>query len=489
MNIKTVFTNSAVNLLYQVFPALCAIIMVPLTIKWFGSEIFAVFSLAISFIVLFNYLNFGIAQSTNRELAKEYSNSNIVESNKIIGSGLIALLSVGLLISVMGWAFSDNLAFKLSSDNLELLDVTSSMIGDVLLYSPLFLLVIFLRAILEAKLLFKYTAANRALLNSIIFLSPALCWWLDLPIEYSIYLIILVHCISVVFLTLVICKHFEGLTFQFSFVTFWRIVTAGGWMTLISFASVGLLYTDKFIIGSFLGLALLAYYVAAYDLISRSSIIYGSITSAFFPAFSYWYKNGDLELLRNSTAFLYDIMFGVMGIVLGLVIAFSPNILELWIGTEYRDHSSEILQILCLGILASAVGSVPLRLLTASGYERNIALFYIIQSLIYIAMSFFIVEKCGILGVSILFSTRCVIELIVLTLIANRKVLKCNFLSVKNLRLKLLVSLWLVSAFYLSGTELWQKAIVSVLFVSLLFFLYYRKVSGVNGIRALLAKG
>lgn len=418
MNIRKVFSSSIVNLAYQLVPATCAIIMVPLTINWFGAELFSAFSLAISLIVLFNYLNFGVAQSANRELSKEYSGNNKLQINKVVTSSFIGMLFIGLFLSMVGITLSEVITQSLISNDYGIYIEVKTMIQAVLVASPLFLLVILCRAVLESKLLFKYTSLNRALLNTFIFISPAVCYFFSLSLKYSIYFIITVHLISFIILLSIIFSEFKGISIAFSRAMFLKLFISGGWLTLISLSSVGFLYADKFIIGSVLGLTSLAFYVAAYDLISRASILYGSITAAFFPAFSYWIKVKNVDSLRESVKYLVMIMTIVMGLVLSIVIIFSEDVLSLWINEDFSSQSSTVLRILCLGVFFSSLSIIYMRLLCAAGYEKVLSVFYLVLALIYVILSYFVAEEYGVEGVAWLFSIRCIFEYIVLVLLS-----------------------------------------------------------------------
>ncbi|MGI3001868.1 MATE family efflux transporter [Shewanella algae] len=476
MNIKKVFGGSAINLAYQLIPALSALFMVPLTIKWYGTERFSIFSLAVSVIVLFNYLNFGVAQSTSRDLSKAYGGQDESKINEIISSGFVAITAIGFFTSIIGFFYSDRIASMLTDSESGLYQETRVLMETVLLWAPLFLLIIFFRSVLESKLLFKYTSLNRALLNTFIFISPAFCYWCDFGIAYSIYFIIIVHMISMIILLMLILKSFNGLKFSFSKELCTRALISGGWLTIISLSSIGFLYADKFIIGSVLGLAILAYYVAAYDLISRASILYGSISAAFFPAFSYWFEKKDIQSLQDSMKYLLIIMSTIMSIALSFVILFSQEILYYWIDGEFSDYSSQLLKILSVGVLFSSLSIIYMRLLCAVGKEKVVALFYLAQSLIYVPISFLVAKNYGNEGVAWLFSIRCLTELLVLSKMSAGILEGLNTLSKQNASFFILTLLFIVLSFFLSYSTLQVKAIAMFLIMSSgIAMLYFEK--------------
>lgn len=477
MNIRNVFSSSAINLAYQIIPALSALIMVPLTIKWYGTERFSVFSLAVSVIVLFNYLNFGVAQSTSRELSKVFDNKEESKSSSIITSGIIAIVIIGLFTSVIGCFASASIANLLTKNDPKLYQETSIMIETVLLWSPLFLIVILFRGILESKLLFKYTSLNRALLNTLIFISPAICYTINVKIIYSMYFIVITHLISAVLLLLLIINEFRGVYFSFSKEMFHKLLISGGWLTLISLSSIGFLYADKFIIGSVLGLATLAYYVAAYDLISRSSILYGSISAAFFPAFSYWIEKKDICSLQDSIKYLVVIISIVMGIALSFVILFSHEIIYYWIDDKFSDSTSLLLRILSVGILFSSLSIVYMRLLCAAGNEKLVAIFYLVQAFIYVPASFFVATNYGNEGVAWLFSLRCLIELLMLMLFSSRIIDGLSVFFEKNIFFVMFSLFFVVVSFWLSDSTVQVRFFIMLSIISSgLIFFYLERI-------------
>lgn len=395
----------------QVFPILSALLSVPFTIKWFGSELFAVFSLAISIVVLFNYLNFGVALSANRLLAHEKCNKAI---NGIISSSFLTMLFIGCAMSIVGYVFSNEIVSLLVEADSIYYNSAYKMLVTVFYASPLFLLIILFRSILEARLLFSITASNRAVLNSLLFLSPMFCHLLDLEIYNALYFSVIIHFLSFIFLLNKVFDSYQDVKFELRFDVVKDLISSGWWLTVISFSSIILIYADKFIISANIGLLQLAYYVAAYDLISRASVVYGSLSAAFFPAFSYWYKNRRVEQLQEAINALYMLITLLMaGVVIGTLV-FSEYILDIWVNSEYAENSTRLLNVLSLGVFFQALAIVPLRVLTATAYEKSVAIIYILFSVLYLGLSIYISHKFSVLAIAILFSVKAFSEFFVL---------------------------------------------------------------------------
>lgn len=447
----------------QIFPIISALLSVPLTIKWFGSELFAVFSLSISVVVLFNYLNFGVAQSVNRLLAHQSYQKSI---NSIISSSFLIMLLIGGSVSIATYFFSHEIV-RLFIDPVNTnYNTAYKMLVAVLYSSPLFLLIILLRAILEAKLLFAITAANRALLNSFLFLSPAICYLSGINIFYALYFSVAIHLLSFFFLLNRVKHHYSNFKFESNLSIVKSLTTSGGWLTVISLSSIVLIYADKFIISANIGLVELAYYVAAYDLISRTSIVYGSLSAAFFPAFSFWYKNKQLIQLKEAINTLYMLITLLMGFVVVGTLLLSDFILAMWINIEYAENSAFLLNILSVGVLFQALAVVPLRVLTATVFEKPVALIYIVFSVIYLFLSVYLSTRFSVVAIAILFSIKAIFEFIVLHSYMSFKVTKDGF----DFALLYKAVFVVACTFGFAGFEFYIQVPVAIALSILLFF-------------------
>ncbi len=467
----------------QIFPILSALLSVPFTIKWFGSELFAVFSLAISIVVLFNYLNFGVAQSVNRLLAHETCNKSI---NSIICSSFIIMLCIGCTVSIISYFYSHEIVSLLIEPDSINYNIAYKMLVAVLYASPLFLLIILLRAILEAKLLFSITATNRAVLNSFLFLSPALCYLFGFDIFYALYFSVAIHILSFFYLLSRVSHHYRNIRIEFNSEITKSLTTSGGWLTIISLSSIILIYADKFIISANIGLLQLAYYVAAYDLISRTSIVYGSLSAAFFPAFSFWYKNNRVEQLQEAINTLYILIALMMGIVVIGTLLMSEYILEIWINPEYAKNSTLLLNVLSVGVFFQALAIVPLRVLTATIFEKSVALIYIVFSALYLILSIYISHRFSVVAIAILFSVKAFFEFLVLHYYMSLKITKRSFdftLLYKAVFIIVFTFIGLNLEFYI------QAPLVIALCIILFFPQGKNKVRYLDMLRLLRSKG
>lgn len=477
MDIAKILKGSFLNIGFQIFPVLCAIIMVPITINLYGKEQFALFTLAITQIVLFNYLNFGVAQSANKELSR-LKPSERLQINQVFWSGFLIMCAVGFFLTLVFSLLGTSIISLLVSKSPELFDLAKEMIVSVGLFSPLFLIIIYLRSCLEAKLAFHISASNRALLNSIIFLSPAISSFFNFGIQFSISIIIFAHIFSCVFLALHLRKK---LTLQSPSINYdiIKILTKSGyWMTIVSIASLIFYYIDRYMLGAIHGLEQVSYYVAAYDVITRASILYGSAIAAFFPAFSYWFKHQQWHELREAFRLIFGGIWVVMGLITGFAIIFAYDFIAIWINDDFAENSSLLLQILALGVLFNAIGIAPLRCLYAINREKVVAKYYILQSILYAPVLFFAITLYGPEGAAYAYCIRAIFEFFILfaLLLKNEENLKNLIETSKRGKLVFFVIIgWISLSIGLQAIEDFSiRIILSIVIFSTIIGLNYK---------------
>lgn len=427
MQTNKVINNSIINLLTQIVPIFVAIVFIPISIKALGNELFGVYSLSVTFIVLFNYLNFGIAPATTKEISKNLAKENYAIVISLLLNSFFIMLFIGMVISFLFNTYNLEIATLMSKDKT-LIIILSELIRLLGIMSSFIMIVIFLRSVLEAKQIFLVTSLNRAFLNSIIFISPIIVYIDGYNILSIFKLLIFIYIFSTLILGIVVYNMFlKGNKLTFSLKDSKILLHIGFWMMLSSLAGIGLYYADRFIIGAIISATAVAYYVAAYDLVTRLNIISGSLTSALFPAFSHWFELGEKEKIRNAIIFVSKIILFLVAGVSFLLIIYSKFFLYLWINEEYSIHSYLILQLLTIGVLFNTLSVVPFRALSAIGFPNLVAMVYIAEMPIFVSLAYFLIVKYGLIGAVITYNIRAISEMIILYAILMSNKIDLNF--------------------------------------------------------------
>lgn len=428
MKASKVINNGIINLTTQVIPIFIALIFIPISIKAFGNELFGVYSLVVTFIVLFNYLNFGIAPATTKELAKYLAQNNSQKVISLLINSFLMMFFIGLVLAGIFLLFHHQISIYMFEKSLNLQDVFSQLLQLLGFLSPFLMLVIFLRSVLEAKHLFLITSLNRAFLNSMVFISPILVFIENFTIISVFKFLIIVYIVSTFILSFFVYReYFKNKSLSFNILDSKVLMQIGFWMMLSSLSGIGLYYTDRFIIGSVISATAVAYYVASYDLVTRLNIISGSLTSALFPAFSHWFETQELKKIRSAVIFVSKVISFIVAIISFILIVYAQELLTFWINAEYSEHSYLLLQYLTIGVFFNTLSVVPFRTLSAIGFQKIVAIVYIVEAPLTVIMLYYMILNYGLIGAVIGYNIRAFIEVVVLYSILIHKNIGLNF--------------------------------------------------------------
>ena len=85
-----------------------------------------------------------------------------------------------------------------------------------------------------------------------------------------------------------------------------------------------------------------------------------------------------------------------------------------WLGPEFAQKSTVTAYILAIGILFNSMAQVPHAYIQASGDARSTALIHLLESIIYIPALLILLHFFGILGASLAWMLRALIDLIMM---------------------------------------------------------------------------
>jgi len=204
---------------------------------------------------------------------------------------------------------------------------------------------------------------------------------------------------------------------QFSLLS--QLLRFGGWITVSSLAGPILVYLDRFLIGSALSMATVAYYTAPFEVVTRLWIIPGSLVMTLFPAFSTlgMTHREDLQLV-----FVRSIKYLLLatGPLILILLFFSNTILLLWLGPEIAEQSSLTFQILLLGTLVGLLAPVSSALLQGLGRPEILAKLYAVEIPFNIVLVWVLVQSFGIEGAALSFALRASIETAILFFLSSK---------------------------------------------------------------------
>lgn len=463
------------NVFWQILPLVCGIYAVPYAIDLFGLELFTIYSLALGFVVGLNYLHFGVATSVNRDLASNIKDINLRSS--IFWTGLISMTLIGLVIVISLSLIFPIYVNQLNTQSNEIISITQSFFGKIILQTPIILTIIFLRSVLESDLKFEVTASNRAILNSTLLCSPLIVDLLNMPFVYLAEVFLIIHSLALLNLTYKSRNYFKELIPSFSFKVFVNLFKSGGSLTLISLSMLVFLYCDRYVVSISVDLSNASYFIVPLDLLLRLSFIYGSVSAVFFPVFSQLYGEKNFSEFYKIIFVSYWLIFFVLcSITFGLVL-FSYDLLSLWLGKEFSAQANLVTIILVFGILLTGLTAIPFKALVSLKQEKVLGYSYFFSSFFYVYLSYELIANFGIMGAASAFLIRAIIELSYLNGLLIYRISKASLEFNYGLYKFLLISFSPIILFFpifLMKFNMYIKFIFLAIFVMIFFIIISR---------------
>ncbi|MCX5709096.1 MAG: flippase, partial [Candidatus Omnitrophica bacterium] len=223
----------------------------------------------------------------------------------------------------------------------------------------------------------------------------------------------------------------------------------GGFVTVSSVMGPILLNIEKLFLTSLRPINSLAYYSVPFGLMDKLTVIRSSFSAVLFPAFSSQQQASDqklnAELHERSShyiIFLYS-FFVLFFMILG------KEFLGAWIGADFAFNSWRILLILSWAGLVNALAVPSLNALQGLNKPHIPALFYVIETILYVPCAYFLIARFGGSGAALAWLLRVSLDTSLLTWAS------CRFFKKSLLKWYGLILSRVFFPFLLSALGLW----------------------------------
>ena len=205
---------------------------------------------------------------------------------------------------------------------------------------------------------------------------------------------------------------------QFSRDRLGQVLRMGGWMTVSNVVSPLMSYLDRFLVGSLISIAAVAYYATPNEIVTRILIVPSSLVGVMFPAFAATHASSkavSAALYDRGLRFLFLFFFPVSL----LVIYLSEPALTLVFGTNFAVHSAIVLQWLGLGMFFNALATVPFGFIQGVGRSDLTAKIHLIELPLYVVLLFGLMPRFGIEGAAVAWAARTGIDALALMVVGS----------------------------------------------------------------------
>ncbi|MCK9209496.1 MAG: flippase [Ignavibacteriaceae bacterium] len=424
---KSIAKNTVYNLFGYGIPMVFALAIIPLLIKGLGEERFGILSLAWVVIGYFSFFDLGIGRALTKIIAEKIGTNKTEEVPGIFWTSFFLMLGVSVLGALVVFLFAPELVHKIFKISKGLQAETLKTFYILTLSIPIVTTTAGIRGTLEAYQKFGIINIIRTFLGVFSFLGPLLCLIFTNNLFYIVLFLVIIR-IMVWILYITQCFKLNRdikskIYFESRLVK--PILKLSGWMTVSNFIVPLIVYMDRFLIGALVSATAIAYYATPYEVISKLLIIPSALTGVLFPTFSASYLNNPGFTKQVSLKAIKYIFFLLYPVVL-LIITFAHEGLGLWLGKNFAENSSLILQLLAAGVLVNSIAYIPFTFLEGIGRPDITAKIQLIEFPIYLFAMWIAIKQKGINGAAFIWLLRMLIDALILFLFA-KKIISIHF--------------------------------------------------------------
>jgi O-antigen/teichoic acid export membrane protein len=417
------------SILYSLFglgaPLIAGLISIPLLLNFLDGPRYAFVSLTWIIIGYTSVLDLGLGRSLTKQVPAILIKSGQRGVQRIV----IKTVRMMSVISAVGvcllWVFNEHLVKVFGNISGALLSEARFSLFLIGLAVPAIVLSSGYRGALEGLGRFRMTGLIRAASGSLMFLFPVLVALFDKNLASLTASLVLTRYLTLLVLWIAYGAAVRGLSESTTTTTELKTVSSSGllreagWMTVSNIISPLLVYMDRFFVSRILGLAIVPFYSAPYDVVSRLTIIPEAVFAVLFPRMSGAHVMGIGELEKTHSASLRGI--GVLMFVGALVlVTVAPVFLGTLLGGQFAQRSTGVMSILLIGVFINTCARPPYNVLQATGHSKTTGILHLLELAPYIVLLMTFTEKFGIEGAAAAWTLRTSVDAVALTLACSR---------------------------------------------------------------------
>jgi O-antigen/teichoic acid export membrane protein len=403
--------DTALNLAGLATPLLVGFLVLPVTARHLGPARFGLLGLAWALLEYFSLFDVGLGRATTKRVAEGLARREPGIGQTVIVSALSQTM-LGVVGGVALALLAPLLAGRVLAVGAPLLGEATAVFHVLGLTLPIVLLAMSLRGVLEAAQRFDLSNLIRIPSSIATFVIPAIGATLGLSLPAILLWMLAARAITCIVLAWLIPRAVPAVHWRrpSDWAVLRPLAAFGGWVAVSNVISPVLIYLDRFVLGSLIGLAAVGYYTGPYELTVRLLIVPASLITTLFPAVSA--LSALAERGRVGRMFAASVRNTLLAMLppVAVLLAFAPDILRLWLGPDFSAQSSLALRLLAIGVLVNAVAHVPFGYLQALGRPDLTAKFHVAELAVHLPVTWLLVRAFGISGAALAWTLRATLD-------------------------------------------------------------------------------
>lgn len=471
---KTISKNVSYNIIGYLVPLLFALIFIPLILSKLGTDKFGVLNLAWIVIGYFGFFDLGIGRALTKIISEKIGLNQLSDIPGFFWTSIIVMLVFSSFVSICLFLLSEKIILSFLKIPVEIQSETIKAFYLLILSIPVVTTTAGIRGLLEAYQRFDIINILRIILGVSSFLLPVLVLLFVNDLYWIIFSLVIIRVLIWFLYLFSAFKLNPALKLKVKFQTalIKPVFKLSGWMTLSNVTVPIIVYLDRILIASLISASAVAYYATPYEVITKLLIVPSALTAVLFPTFAANYlrdKNLTIKLSDKAMKYIGLLLFPMISII----ITFSYELLNIWLGKEFAINSYTILQFLSVGILFNSIAYIPFSLIEGIGRPDITAKLQLIELPFYIFLMWIAIKNYGVYGAAFVYMFRMIVDCF-LMIYFSRKITG-NYLHIKfNRKFIYLFILILMLLFSFASNIFFIKVILSALMLLLFIYISWR---------------
>ena len=420
---KTIAKNTFYNLVGYIIPFGIAVVLIPPLVKELGDERFGILNLVWIVIGYFSLFDFGIGKTLTKIIAEKIGLNKEEEIPGIFWTSIFLMAVISFLGAVILIFFSNDLVNHFFNISNSLKPETFKSFIMIALIIPFITTTAGFRGVLEAYQKFKVINILRIILGAFTFIIPLFCLFFTTDLFWIVTSLVFMRIVIWILYLLQCFKINNSIKSKFGYSRelIKPVLKMSGWIAIANIAAPIIIYSDRFFIGGLISASAVTYYATPYEVVTRLWVIPAALVSVLFPIFSSSYSNNpelSKKLFSKGIKFIFLFLFPIVF----LMVVFSREGMDLWLGEKFSQNSSLILQIFAIGILINSIAYIPFHFFQGIGKPDIPAKINLIELPVYVLLMWFFIIKMGTIGAALVWLFRIVIDALILFFIANKTI-------------------------------------------------------------------
>lgn len=395
--------NVFYNFISQFWFLILAFITIPYIVHKLGTDAYGVLSLVGVVLGYFAFLNLGLGPAVIKYISEYRVQKDYQAIRKIVGSALTFYLLMGFVGAFLIASLTGILVNRLLHIPPHLIKVSSfafyiAALG-FLVNMPLNVFGVIPKALQRFDISNKISICMGTLsIGFTVFLL-----YLGFHLKEIVILNLMISLISIIVHIIVVKQLLPQISLMpsFDFPIFFSLFRFGGFILIAQSMGKIIFQVDKLLIGLFLPISYLTFYVIPFSLSQKLLTVQGIISPVVFPAISELFTLGQKELLKE--LYLRSMKFIVTATLplSILLVVFARPLLSFWIGSDFALKGTLPLQILALGFFINGLAGLPSTMLQGIGRPRIHAKITVFMAATILFLWLFLIPWLGIKGAAL----------------------------------------------------------------------------------------